>query len=200
MTDHHRRPVPLAKAYRLLNHGPTVLVSAAHEGARNIMAAAWSVPIDFEPPKVAVVLDKSTWTRKLLEQSGTFVMQVPVVTQADLVETVGSVSGLALEEAGGGDKFARYGLQSFPGEVVDAPLLEGCVAWLECRLIPEPHNQERYDLFLGEVVAAYADERVFKDGHWDFSGHDELRTLHHIAGGHFLVIGDGVKGVELPPL
>ena len=200
MTDHHRRPVPLAKAYRLLNHGPTVLVSAAHGGARNIMAAAWSVPIDFEPPKVAVVLDKSTWTRKLLEQSGTFVLQVPVVTQADLVETVGSVSGLALEEAGGGDKFARYGLQSFPGEVIDAPLLEGCVAWLECRLIPEPHNQERYDLFLGEVVAAHADERVFKDGHWHFSGHDELRTLHHIAGGHFLVIGDEVKGVALPPL
>lgn len=84
--------------------------------------------------------------------------------------------------------------------MIDAPLLEGCVAWLECRLIPEPHNQERYDLFLGEVVAAHADERVFKDGHWDFSGHDELRTLHHIAGGHFLVIGDAVKGTEQPPL
>lgn len=34
-----RRPVPLDKAYRLLNHGPTVLVSAAHGGQRNIMAA-----------------------------------------------------------------------------------------------------------------------------------------------------------------
>ena len=200
MTDHHRLPVPLAKAYRLLNHGPTVLVSAAHDGARNIMAAAWSVPIDFDPPKVAVVLDKSTWTRKLLEASGTFVLQVPVVTQADLVETVGSVSGLVLDEAGDGDKFERYGLQAFAGEVIDAPLLEGCVAWLECRLIPEPHNQETYDLFLGEVVAAHADSRVFQDGHWDFTGHDELRTLHHISGGHFLVIGEAVKGSEQPPL
>jgi flavin reductase (DIM6/NTAB) family NADH-FMN oxidoreductase RutF len=196
----HRRPVPLSKAYRLLNHGPTVLVSAAHGGARNIMAAAWSVPIDFDPPKVAVVLDKSTWTRQLLEASGTFVLQVPVVTQADLVETVGSVSGRALDDAGDGDKFARYGLQSFAGEVIEAPLLEGCVAWLECRLIPEPHNQERYDLFLGEVVAAQADERVFRDGHWDFTAHDELRTLHHVAGGHFLVIGNAVKGTEQPPL
>ena len=32
--------VPLAKAYRLLNHGPTVLVSAAHAGDCNVMAAA----------------------------------------------------------------------------------------------------------------------------------------------------------------
>lgn len=116
MTDHHRRPVPLAKAYRLLNHGPTVLVSAAHNGARNIMAAAWSVPIDFEPPKVAVVLDKSTWTRKLLEQSGTFVLQVPVVTQADLVETVGSVSGLALDEAGAATSSPAMACRAFPAK------------------------------------------------------------------------------------
>ncbi len=52
MSASHRRPVPLAKAYRLLNHGPTVLVSAAHGGQRNIMAAAWAMPLDFEPPKL----------------------------------------------------------------------------------------------------------------------------------------------------
>ncbi|MET0983364.1 MAG: flavin reductase, partial [Telluria sp.] len=28
----HIQPVPLEKAYRLLNHGPTVLVSAHHDG------------------------------------------------------------------------------------------------------------------------------------------------------------------------
>lgn len=56
----HRLSVDLAKAYRLLNHGPTVLVSAAHGGQRNIMAAAWAMPLDFAPPKVAVVLDKAT--------------------------------------------------------------------------------------------------------------------------------------------
>lgn len=77
------------------------------------------------------------------------------------------------------------------------PLLEGCAAWLECRLMPEPHNQNQYDLFIGEVVAAWADERVFSDGHWHFDGHDQLRTLHHVAGGHFLVIGDEVVGKVL---
>eukprot|EP01031_Cornospumella_fuschlensis_P053453 gene53453-65292_t len=44
-------PVPLDKAYRLLNHGPTVLVSSAHAGEHNVMAAAWSMPLDFSPPK-----------------------------------------------------------------------------------------------------------------------------------------------------
>ena len=38
----HFTPVPLDKAYRLLNHGPTVLVSASHAGEDNAMAAARS--------------------------------------------------------------------------------------------------------------------------------------------------------------
>ncbi len=193
-----RRPVPLTKSYRLLNHGPTVLVSAAHEGKRNIMAAAWSMPVEFDPPKVAVVLDKSTWTRVLLEASGYFVLNVPVVGQADIAYTVGSTSGRDLDGEGR-DKFEAYGLETFKGEVVEAPLLAGCVAWLECRLLPEPHNHEQHDLFLGEVVAAQADERAFKDGRWSFEGHDELRTLHHITGGHFLVVGGHVDGQVLPP-
>src|SRR3989344_5755604 len=169
------RPVPLSKAYRLLNHGPTVLVSAAHDGQRNIMAAAWAMPLDFEPPKVAVVLE------------------VPCAAQADLVQTVGTTSGAEL------DKFAAYGLRTFNGEHTEAPLLEGCVAWLECRLLPEPHTQQTYDLFLGEVVAAYADERVFSEGHWHFEGFDQLRTLHHVAGGHFLTIGQPIDGQQLTP-
>ncbi|MGY4493661.1 flavin reductase family protein [Pseudomonas sp. TE3610] len=191
MPTHHRLPVPLDKAYRLLNHGPTVLVSAAHDGQRNIMAAAWAMPLDFEPPKVAVVLDKSTWTRQLLEASGTFVLQVPCVAQADIVQTVGNTAGKTF------DKFAAYGLQTFSGEQLEAPLLEGCVAWLECRLLPEPHNEGTYDLFLGEVISAQADARVFSEGHWHFEGHDQLRTLHHVAGGHFMAIGAPVVGKML---
>lgn len=186
-------PVPLAKAYRLLNHGPTVLVSAAHDGRRNVMAAAWAMAVDFEPCKVAVVLDKQTWTRELLEAEGSFVLNVPCMAQVDLVQTVGNTTGREL------DKFAAYGIETLAGERVAAPLIAGCVAWLECRLLPEPHNQQGYDLFLGEVVAAQADTRVFRDGRWDFSGQDPLRTLHHVAGGHFLVIGDGIQGQLLTP-
>ncbi|MEN5313267.1 flavin reductase family protein [Pseudomonas koreensis] len=197
MSASHRHPVPLNKAYRLLNHGPTVLVSAAHDGQRNIMAAAWAMPLDFEPPKVAVVLDKSTWTRQLLEASGTFVLNVPCANQADIVQTVGNTSGLEIQQNQGHDKFQAYGLQTFAGETIEAPLLEGCVAWLECRLLPEPRNHEQYDLFLAEVIAAHADARVFSDGRWHFEGHDGLRTLHHVAGGHFLAIGDAVVGKTL---
>ena len=48
-----RTPVELPKAHRLLNHGPTTLVAAEHSGRRNVMAAAWVMPLDFDPPKFA---------------------------------------------------------------------------------------------------------------------------------------------------
>jgi len=191
-----RQAVALPKAYRLLNHGPTVLVSAAHGGRRNVMAAAWAMPLDFDPPKVAVVIDKSTFTRGLVEASGHFVLNVPCRAFADASFTVGSVSG---RDMGDEDKFTRFGLASFAGRVVGAPLLEGCVAWLECRLLPEPQNQQRHDLFIGEVLAASADERVFSNGRWHFSAeHEGLRTIHHTAGGAFVIAGDTVQAQLLP--
>jgi flavin reductase (DIM6/NTAB) family NADH-FMN oxidoreductase RutF len=187
----HCAPLPLRHAHRLLNHGPTVLVSAAQGGRRNVMAAAWAMPLDFEPPKVAVVIDKSTFTRGLLESSGRFALNLPCAAQADLAFTVGNTHG---GDAGVGDKFARYGIAAFEGATPGLPLVAGCVAWLECRLLPEPPVQQAYDLFLGEVVAAHADERVFSQGRWHFDGQAALRTLHHVAGGHFLLPQDTVQG------
>ena len=58
--DKHIAPVPLEKAYRLINHGPTVLVSASYAGVNNVMAAAWCCALDFAPPKLTVVIDKAT--------------------------------------------------------------------------------------------------------------------------------------------
>jgi flavin reductase (DIM6/NTAB) family NADH-FMN oxidoreductase RutF len=191
-----RRPVELKHASRLLNHGPTVLVSAAHAGRRNVMAAAWAMTLDFTPPKVTVVIDKATFTRRLVEASGHFVLSVPCKALADLTYTVGNCSGAEMLAP---DKIERYGIGVLAGEAQEAPLIEGCVGWLECRVMPEPHNQAVYDLFIGEVVAASADERVFGNGRWHFSNeHDGLRTLHHVAGGHFVCAGDAIAGRMLP--
>lgn len=181
-------PVDLTKAYRLINHGPTVLVSAHHGGVDNVMAAAWACALDFAPPKLTVVLDKNTRTRQLVEQSGRFVIQVPTVAQVELTNRVGS-SSLSVDPA----KLADAGVELFRMEDGALPFVAGCSAWLACTLIAEPHNQATYDLFIGEVTGAWADTRVFRDGHWHFEDADPaLRSLHHVAGGHFYAIGEAV--------
>lgn len=186
--NEHVSAVPLEKAFRLINHGPTVLVSARHHGVDNVMAAAWACALDFSPPKLTVVLDKIAKTRDLVEQSGSFVIQVPTVAQVDLTFKVGHRS--LLEQS---DKLARCGVELFGVDDYDLPFVSGCSAWLACRLIPEPHNQDRYDLFIAEVVGAWADSRVFRDGHWHFESADPAwRSLHYVAGGHFYAIGDAI--------
>lgn len=167
-----RKPVDLAHASRLINHGPTVLVTSAHGGRRNVMAAAWSMPVEFTPPRIAIVIDKSTYTRELVLASGSFAVCIPGRALADLTYAVGSVSGREAaaddhaqqQQATHKDKFERYGIASFACPVLGLPLVEGCVAWMECRLIPEPHTQQAYDTCFAEVVSAQADARVFVHG------------------------------------
>jgi flavin reductase (DIM6/NTAB) family NADH-FMN oxidoreductase RutF len=193
-----RAPVDLPRAYRLLNHGPTVLVSAAHGGRRNIMAAAWAMALDFTPSKVAVVIDKSAYTRELIEASGTFALNVPCRDQAAITLAVGGLSGRDLDDHE--DKFAAFGLRSFAASMIEAPLLDGSVGWLECRVLPEAHIQQRYDLFVAEVIAAWADTRVFADGRWltDEKTDPMLRTLHYVAGGRFFATGEAFDAVPAP--
>lgn len=179
--------VPLPQSYLLLNHGPVTLVTSAHDGRRNVMAAAWAMPLDFDPPKLLLVIDASTLTRELIEASGEFALNIPCRQQAGQVLAVGTRSGRD------GDKFAAGGLDTFPASRIAAPLLRGCVAWLECRVIPEPGNQQRYDLFIAEAVAAWADPEVFCDGEWRFDAATQRRTLHYQTGGRFFVTGEAIE-------
>ncbi|HSX94772.1 MAG TPA: flavin reductase family protein [Hydrogenophaga sp.] len=186
-------PVRLEHASRLINHGPTVLVTSAHGGRRNVMAAAWSMPVDFTPPRIAVVIDKTTFTRELAQASGGFGLCLPGLALADLTYSVGQHSGRA------GDKFERYGIEAITGPVLGVPLIErGCAAWLECRLIPERHTEDAYDTCFAEVVAAAADPRIFANGHWLFDEHNaELQTIHHLGAGLFVRSGGTVQARAL---
>jgi flavin reductase (DIM6/NTAB) family NADH-FMN oxidoreductase RutF len=146
------KPVRLEHASRLINHGPTVLVTSAAGNGRNVMAAASSMPVEFTPPRVAVVIDKNTHTRELVQATGGFALCIPGRVLADLTWIVGNVSGRD------GDKFERYGICADWSPNLRVPVIEsGCCAWLECRLIPEPHAEQAYDTCFGEVLAAAAD-------------------------------------------
>lgn len=184
--------IPLEKAYRLINHGPTVLVSARSGGVDNVMAAAWACGLDFDPPKVTLVLDKIAATRKLVEDSGLFAIQVPTVDQLQMTHMLGTTS---LSEDS--EKLSHCGVTLHEAPAYDVPLVGGCSAWLVCKVIPEAHNQDTYDLFIGQVLAAWADTRVFKDGHWQFDkAPNALRSLHYVAGGQFYATGAGLLADE----
>lgn len=184
-----RVPVRLDLCHRLLNHGPTTLISTAHQGRRNVMAAAWVMPLDFAPPKFAAVVAADTFTRELLEASGECVLHAPTTLQVDLTYALGSCSGRD------GDKFAQHGIQTEPASLVLAPLLPHCAAWIECKVIREPELQSRYDLFVLEGIAAWADDALWNGSGWHFAA-SSPRTIHHEKGGGFFATGERLQAAR----
>lgn len=192
ITFDHLIAVDPGKAYRLMNLGATGLVSAEHNGVTGMMPATWVCPLDLSPTRATAVIAKDHFTRPLIEKSGYFAIGVPTVAIAKELFYLGSVS--KNEEP---QKLEKSGATSFTLGDYRMPLADGCLGYLIFRVIPEPHNEEAYDLFIGECVAAWADKRVYSDNHIDFSAVDpELRTLHYVAGSHFFGLGDEVKGLD----
>jgi len=179
-----RVPLELRRSYRLLNHGPVVLVSAAADGRDNLMPVAWTVPLDFEPARVALVISAEAQTRALIEISGELAISIPPASMLDAVYEAGRVSGRDL------DKWTRCGFRRLQAERVAAPLVEGCLGWLECKVI-DRSLAEPYDLFVCEAVAASVDDTCFRDGEWIFPD-DGRRTVHHMSSGKFFLTGPAV--------
>ena len=186
--DSFMQKVDLDKAYRLLNVGGTTLVSAAYEGVSDIMPATWACALDLNPTKATVVIDSTHFTRPLMEKSGYFALQLPTVAIAKETMRLGSVSKFDMP-----DKVEKSGAELFTVPGFEMPLVKGCAAWMIFKILPEPHNEKTYDLFIGECVAAWADSRVFSNGHWHFEeAPSSLRTLHYVAGAHFYTIGEAL--------
>lgn len=92
------------------------------------------------------------------------------------------------------NKLAENGVVLFYQTGFDVPMVKDCAAYIVCKLISEPHNQQEHDLFIGEVLVAWADDRVFRNGHWKFDDvSDELKNLHYVAGGQFFITGKSIN-------
>ena len=188
MQQAHFVPVPVEKAYRLLNLGATSLVASEADGETDVMPATWICPLDVVPFKATAVIDHTHFTRRLIEKSGYFALMIPAAGIVDQVMKLGWVS-----KNDDPKKVEKSGAELFFAEGSKIPLVKGCVAWAIFRVIPEAHNEKTYDLFIGECVGAWADDRVFKNGHWLLGDAPrDLRPLHYSAGGHWFLTGEAL--------
>ena len=179
------KPVEISKAYRLLQLGPTTMLSAKYNGDADVMAAAW-VGLG-GPNKIIAYIGTQAYTRQLVEKSGYFIVHIPTVQQMETVLYVGEHSKHTMPNK-------LDNLPLFYQEGVDIPMVEGSAGYLLCQVIPNPQQEQNYDSFMGEIVAAWADDRVFDGRHWLFDeAPDELRTVHYVAGGQFYAMGKGTK-------
>jgi flavin reductase (DIM6/NTAB) family NADH-FMN oxidoreductase RutF len=172
----NKKPIPLKRANRLINDGCTILVTSQYGDKESIITLAWQMPVSASPPMAAISVGPSRYSHDLISQSGQFVINVPPFSL--LKETIycGSVSGR--DE----DKFEGAGLTREPAQIVSAPLIAECIGHLECKVAQEVTAGD-HTLFLGEVVAASAAERLW-DEVWQVDK-KEARTIHHLGGSFF---------------
>ena len=169
-----KRKLPLSKVYGLLEPGPVVLLTTSHRGHANVMTLSWHTMLEFELPRVGVVLG-AAHSVKAVRATRECVLNIPTVELADAVVGCGNTSGARV------DKFAAFGLTPKPASLVAAPRIDECWANLECRLV-DTRGVNRYGLFVLEVVAAWTDPRVA-----------DPRTLHHRGWGRFMVAGETIR-------
>lgn len=136
---------------------PVVLVTAVDgEGKANIITLAWAGQACSDPPCVTIAIRPQRFSHGLVVASGEFVVNVPGEGLLESADLCGTVSGRRA------DKFEETGFTAVPATKVSAPLIEECPVNLECKVI-HTLSLGVHDLFVGEIVAAHADESVLSD-------------------------------------
>lgn len=177
------KPISVDEAWKLFNLGGTVLVEGTYEGDIDVMPASWSSPLDYN--KLMVVLDSTHYTRKLVEKDGYFLLALPTAKIVEELMFLGSNSKNDLKTKVEDSKLGFHKLDD-----CRFPLPKGCVAWAVCKVLPEQPIQQKYDLFLSEVVQAFYDERVIKNGEPQFEKLDaDFSILPNFGGAKFYRLG-----------
>jgi flavin reductase (DIM6/NTAB) family NADH-FMN oxidoreductase RutF len=160
--------LPLNKAFTLIEPGPVVRITT-HDGRRdNVMTITWTMVLGFD---ASFALTTGPWNHSYgaLKKNKECVIAVPTADMLDIAVGIGTCSGR--DE----DKFEKFGLTRAKAKHVRAPLIEQCLANIECQVID---IIEPYSIVVLQGVAAYFD-----------SERKEKRLLHAIGDGTFVVDG-----------
>jgi flavin reductase (DIM6/NTAB) family NADH-FMN oxidoreductase RutF len=169
------------EARRLLGGGPVVLVSTAWRGNHNVMPLAFFTPLSFDPPLIGIAVHPARHTHDMIKYSEEFALNVPSRELLHHTQYLGSVSGLEL------NKLELTKLPTFRARRVEAPLLEGCLAYIECG-VQDAYTIGDHTLFVGKVVAAQVEKEAF-DEVWLLDDPD-LKPLLYLGQNHYALPGD----------
>jgi flavin reductase (DIM6/NTAB) family NADH-FMN oxidoreductase RutF len=120
------------------------VVTAVHKDQRYGMTVNSFTSLSLEPPLISVSLKQLTHTHELVEKSGEFALTVLSADQNDLSDRFAGKFPEII------DRFESVSIDKL---MIEAPILKGGMAYLNCRVvnsIPVGENT----LFIAEVVAA----------------------------------------------
>lgn len=127
------------------------LVTSIGKDGPNVMAAEWTLPISYDPLLFVVLVNPRHVTYDLILESQEFGLSLCAEDQAQLAHEAGSWSKRER------DKLADTKLfRTVPAKHIRSPLIAGCAAHIECRLIGDFPLGDHV-MFVGEAVRATVD-------------------------------------------
>jgi len=127
-------------------------VTAEHNGERGIFTANWLSQVSFEPPMVAVSVERESSTLPLIHASGRLAICPFTADQRDLA------AGLGRPRSRAGDKFVTLHLPTI-ATAAGPPALSNALGYVVCEVRQEVSAGDSIVL-LTEVIEA----RVLDDG------------------------------------
>ena len=146
----------------------TIVVTVDSEGTANVIPLAWVTQVSGDPLLFGIAIHKRQHSHRLLAECKEFVLAFPDVDQVEEVRFCGTRSGRKV------NKELESGFEFTPASSIAPPLVCGCLANLECKLVSE-YDAGDHTLFVGAVVDAHIEEG--KTGVED--------GLHYLGGGAF---------------
>ncbi|MEI6512875.1 MAG: flavin reductase family protein [bacterium] len=148
-----------------------LLVGQGFSGKPNTMTIGWcQAGVIWGKPIMTVLVRHSRFTYGLIDEAGTFTVNVMPPEFADSVAFCGKESGRDR------DKFVEKGLTAVPGKLISCPVIGEGVIHYECKVvyrddltpdgIPSDIQTRFYPqgdfhrVYYGEIVAAYAEENA----------------------------------------
>jgi flavin reductase (DIM6/NTAB) family NADH-FMN oxidoreductase RutF len=181
-----RRTLEPTDALRLLGGGPVALVTTRWREQTDVMPAVWMTPLSRTPPLIGLAVNPSRHTHDMIHFSEEFALNFPARDMVNHAHYFGAVSG---RDVG---KLDLAKLPTFRASKVQAPLLEGCLGWIECS-VDDSFRFGDHTLFVGRVLAVQVDPEAFEET-WTIAERD-YRPLHYLGGDSYALLGERLQAV-----
>jgi flavin reductase (DIM6/NTAB) family NADH-FMN oxidoreductase RutF len=135
---------------------PTVLIGANVSGEPNYTTIAYCGIAQNTPPMISVASAKVHYSNAGIKENKSFSVNIPSENMVKAVDFMGLNSGRSV------DKSAIF--EHFYGTLKTAPMIKECPLNLECRLVTIVDLKGGNEFFIGEIVAAYAEEKFLTSG------------------------------------
>jgi flavin reductase (DIM6/NTAB) family NADH-FMN oxidoreductase RutF len=181
-----RRTLDATDASRLLGGGPVALVTTRWRDQTDVMPAIWTMPLSRVPPLVGLAVSPARHTHDMIRFSEQFALNFPARDLINHTHYFGAVSGRDVT------KLDLAKLATFKASKIEAPLIEGCLGWIECG-VEDSYRIGDHTLFIGRALVVQVEPDAFEET-WTI-GERDYRPLHYLGGDRYGILAERLQAV-----